>query len=173
MSAIKNKKINKYPNSYKNKYYLRLNKICKKRLQNKDAEAFRLRLLDPAREYNRLLNFWSIIVFNLQIIRQNNRSDAWSFLEKYVFKPDLMKDHTLTVFYQVFWLRPNVRANTRFHFSLLYLQKILLLPKPPYIMILPEVCFSSSIIYCRLIFDDVVCPKTGLNCYTPNPRPQP
>lgn len=52
-----NKKIKKYPHSYKNKYYLRLNKICKKRLQNKDAEAFRLRLLDSAREYNRLFTF--------------------------------------------------------------------------------------------------------------------
>ena len=100
-------------------------------------------------------------MFSLQIIRLSNRSEAWLFFEKYVFKPDLMKDHTLTAFYQVFWLRPNVRANTRFHFCLLYLQKTLLLLKPPYITILPEVCFLLLLlfIFCRLIFDGVVCLK--------------
>jgi len=116
----------------------------------------------------------NILVFSQQIIRLSNRSEAWSFLEKYVFKPDLMKDHTLTVFYQVFWLRPNVRANTRFHFCLLYLQKTPLLLKLSYIMILPEVYFFLLFfISCRLIFDDGVCLKKGLNCYSQKIVPAP
>lgn len=53
----KNKKIKKYPYQGKNHYYSRLKKICKKEQINKDAEAFRERLLDPKREYNRLFTF--------------------------------------------------------------------------------------------------------------------
>jgi transposase len=53
----KNKSIKKYPYQGKKHYYSRLNKICKNRQKNKDAEAFRERLLDPKREYNRLFTF--------------------------------------------------------------------------------------------------------------------
>jgi transposase len=52
-----NKTIKKYPYQGKNRYYARLKKICKKKQDYKDAEAFRERLLDPKREYNRLFIF--------------------------------------------------------------------------------------------------------------------
>ena len=57
-SACKeNKTIKKYPYQGKKRYYARLRRICKKRQKNKDAEAFRERLMDPKREYNRLFTF--------------------------------------------------------------------------------------------------------------------
>lgn len=52
-----NKTIKKYPHLQKKRYYARLNKICKSKQKNKDAEAFRQRLLDPGREYDRLFIF--------------------------------------------------------------------------------------------------------------------
>ncbi|RPJ77549.1 MAG: IS66 family transposase [Deltaproteobacteria bacterium] len=52
-----NKKIEEYPYPGKERYYSRLKKICTKKQKNKDAEAFRERLLDPNREYNRLFTF--------------------------------------------------------------------------------------------------------------------
>lgn len=52
-----NKQIKTYPNSYKKQFYDRLNKICRHKLKHKDTEAFRLRLLDPGREYDRLFTF--------------------------------------------------------------------------------------------------------------------
>lgn len=52
-----NKTIQKYPYQGKKRYYARLRRICKKRQKNKDAEAFRGRLLDSNREYNRLFTF--------------------------------------------------------------------------------------------------------------------
>jgi transposase len=51
------KKIKYYPNDYREQYYLRLHKICKYRLKNKDAETFRKRLLNPKKEYDRLFTF--------------------------------------------------------------------------------------------------------------------
>jgi hypothetical protein len=53
----KNKEIKKYPYPGKKRYYSRLKKICTKKQRNKDAEAFRERLLDPNRKYNRLFTF--------------------------------------------------------------------------------------------------------------------
>lgn len=53
----KNKSIKKYPYQGKRRYYSKLKKICKKKQENKDADAFRERLLDPKREYNRLFTF--------------------------------------------------------------------------------------------------------------------
>ena len=53
----KNKLIKRYPHPGKQRYYSRLKKICKKKQKNKEAEAFRERLLDPKREYNRLFTF--------------------------------------------------------------------------------------------------------------------
>ena len=52
-----NKQIKTYPNSYKEQFYTRLNIICRKKLKHKDTEAFRIRLLDPRREYDRLFTF--------------------------------------------------------------------------------------------------------------------
>ena len=52
-----NKTIKAYPYPGKNRYYSRLNKICKKKQKNNDTEAFRQRLLDPNREYDRLFTF--------------------------------------------------------------------------------------------------------------------
>jgi len=52
-----NKLIKTYPNSYKEQFYTRLNIICRKKLKHKDTEAFRIRLLDPRREYDRLFTF--------------------------------------------------------------------------------------------------------------------
>jgi transposase len=52
-----NKEIKKYPHSGKKHYYSRLKKICKKKQKNRDAEAFRERLLDPNKEYDRLFTF--------------------------------------------------------------------------------------------------------------------
>lgn len=51
------KKIKDYPNPYRDQYYSRLNKICKSRLKNKDAETLRKRLLNPKKEYDRLFTF--------------------------------------------------------------------------------------------------------------------
>lgn len=51
------KKIKAYPNSHREQYYSRLNKICKSRLKNKDAETLRKRLLDSKKEYDRLFTF--------------------------------------------------------------------------------------------------------------------
>ena len=51
------KKIKDYPNPHSKQYYSRLNKICKSRLNNKDAETLRKRLLDPKKEYDRLFTF--------------------------------------------------------------------------------------------------------------------
>ena len=52
-----NKTIGTYPYAGKRRYYSRLKKICEKKQENKDAEAFRERLLDPNREYDRLFTF--------------------------------------------------------------------------------------------------------------------
>ena len=52
-----NKEITTYPNSYKKQFYKRLKKICRAKLNHGDTESFRLRLLDPDREYNRLFTF--------------------------------------------------------------------------------------------------------------------
>ena len=52
-----NKQINLYPNSHKKKFYKRLKNICRIKLMSNDAEAFRMRLLDPDREYKRLFTF--------------------------------------------------------------------------------------------------------------------
>ena len=52
-----NKRIKTYPNAHKKLFYTRLKKICRKQLMHNDTEAFRLRLLDPGREYDRLFTF--------------------------------------------------------------------------------------------------------------------
>lgn len=53
----KNKKIKNYLYQGKKRYYSRLKKNCEKKQKNKEAEAFRERLLDTKREYNRLFTF--------------------------------------------------------------------------------------------------------------------